>query len=360
MCDKVVFLGSFSKHLTVSHKITMEEYFIIMELDDKTVFEIPDMLCMVCDGPVTHMLRKVKSPLWVKHNMLMDEYYFKYIRDQIISDQNENKKIVDFCLQNVIKRMNNVGEEKAGEVIENAEGARTTHSVVAFGEDGENDMSDDAGGDALLGYLVSEFKKEQGIDLGKDAIALQRVREAAKKAKVELSSAAQTDINLPNITIDASGPKHMYIKLSRAKFEQIVGDLIKMVPGNDGGGFGVMETVDENDSSDEADIRGEIIEEDIESIELSGGELRLDANTLGESFIVQRTKNYPNHDGFSWKKFGKKKKNIFFQQFVCDKRNCEGLKKARMFGSRHMKRKYSQSVDKMQVIYLKKHTCQEN
>merc|ERR1719374_344592 len=79
----------------------------------------------------------------------------------------------------------------------------------------------------LLNYLVTEFKKEQGIDLSKDAMALQRVREAAEKAKVELSSSAQTDINLPYLTMDASGPKHMNLKLTRAKFEQIVGDLIK-------------------------------------------------------------------------------------------------------------------------------------
>jgi len=79
----------------------------------------------------------------------------------------------------------------------------------------------------LLNHLVGEFKKDQGIDLTKDAMALQRVREAAEKAKVELSSAAQTDINLPYLTMDASGPKHMNMKLTRAKFEQIVGDLIK-------------------------------------------------------------------------------------------------------------------------------------
>merc|ERR1712145_24503 len=79
----------------------------------------------------------------------------------------------------------------------------------------------------LLNHLVQEFKKEQGIDLTKDAMALQRVREAAEKAKVELSSAAQTDINLPYLTMDASGPKHMNMKLTRAYFERIVGDLIK-------------------------------------------------------------------------------------------------------------------------------------
>merc|ERR1712061_552108 len=79
----------------------------------------------------------------------------------------------------------------------------------------------------LLEHLVGEFKKEQGIDLRKDQMALQRVREAAEKAKVELSSAVQTDINLPYLTMDASGPKHMNMKLTRAKFESIVGDLIR-------------------------------------------------------------------------------------------------------------------------------------
>merc|ERR1712038_1106160 len=79
----------------------------------------------------------------------------------------------------------------------------------------------------LLNHLVQEFKKEQGIDLTKDNMALQRVREAAEKAKVELSSSLQTDVNLPYLTMDATGPKHMNMKLSRAKFEQIVGDLIK-------------------------------------------------------------------------------------------------------------------------------------
>jgi len=94
----------------------------------------------------------------------------------------------------------------------------TNGNTFLGGEDFDN---------ALLQHLVTEFKKDQGIDLSKDAMALQRVREAAEKAKVELSSSAQTDINLPYLTMDASGPKHMNMKLSRAKFEQIVGDLIK-------------------------------------------------------------------------------------------------------------------------------------
>lgn len=94
----------------------------------------------------------------------------------------------------------------------------TNGNTFLGGEDFDN---------ALLEHLVSEFKKDQGIDLKKDAMALQRVREAAEKAKVELSSAVQTDINLPYLTMDATGPKHMNMKLTRSKFESIVGDLIR-------------------------------------------------------------------------------------------------------------------------------------
>jgi len=86
------------------------------------------------------------------------------------------------------------------------------------------------GGDNLdqrvMDYLVAEFKKDQGIDLSKDPMATQRLREAAEKAKIELSSAATTDINLPFITADQTGPKHLNLKLTRAKFEQLVADLI--------------------------------------------------------------------------------------------------------------------------------------
>jgi molecular chaperone DnaK len=79
----------------------------------------------------------------------------------------------------------------------------------------------------LVDYLVGEFKKESGIDLKKDNLALQRLKEAAEKAKIELSSSTQTEINLPYITADASGPKHLTLKLTRAKFEALVDDLIK-------------------------------------------------------------------------------------------------------------------------------------
>ena len=79
----------------------------------------------------------------------------------------------------------------------------------------------------ILDYLADEFKKEQGIDLREDRLALQRLKEAAEKAKVELSSTPQTDVNLPFITADASGPKHLNIKLTRAKLETLVDDLIQ-------------------------------------------------------------------------------------------------------------------------------------
>ncbi|MBV8442538.1 MAG: molecular chaperone DnaK, partial [Hyphomicrobiales bacterium] len=79
----------------------------------------------------------------------------------------------------------------------------------------------------LVEYLSAEFKKEQGIDLTKDKLALQRLKEAAEKAKIELSSATQTDINLPYITADATGPKHLALKLTRAKYEALVDDLIQ-------------------------------------------------------------------------------------------------------------------------------------
>ncbi len=79
----------------------------------------------------------------------------------------------------------------------------------------------------LVGYFADEFKKEQGIDLKNDKLALQRLKEAAEKAKIELSSSQQTEINLPFITADQSGPKHLTMKLTRAKFESLVDDLVQ-------------------------------------------------------------------------------------------------------------------------------------
>ncbi|XP_046688546.1 heat shock 70 kDa protein cognate 5 [Homalodisca vitripennis] len=94
----------------------------------------------------------------------------------------------------------------------------TNGDTLLGGEDFDN---------VLVNHLVSEFKKEQGLDITKDPMAMQRLKEAAEKAKIELSSSLQTDVNLPYLTVDASGPKHMNLKLSRSKFESLVGDLIK-------------------------------------------------------------------------------------------------------------------------------------
>jgi molecular chaperone DnaK len=79
----------------------------------------------------------------------------------------------------------------------------------------------------IIDFIIAEFKKDQGVDLSKDVLALQRLKEAAEKAKIELSSSAQTDINLPYVTADASGPKHLSIKLTRAKLESLVDELIE-------------------------------------------------------------------------------------------------------------------------------------
>jgi len=94
----------------------------------------------------------------------------------------------------------------------------TNGDTFLGGEDFDNE---------ICNFLIDEFRRDQGIDLRKDTMALQRVKEAAEKAKVELSSAVSTDINLPYLTMDASGPKHMNLKMSRSKLESIVGDLIK-------------------------------------------------------------------------------------------------------------------------------------
>ncbi|MCE5194112.1 MAG: molecular chaperone DnaK [Nitrospiraceae bacterium] len=83
----------------------------------------------------------------------------------------------------------------------------------------------------IMDWMVEEFKKDQGIDLKGDKMALQRLKEAAERAKIELSTAAETDINLPFVTADASGPKHLLMKLTRSKFEQLTGDLVENTTG---------------------------------------------------------------------------------------------------------------------------------
>lgn len=92
---------------------------------------------------------------------------------------------------------------------------------------GDTHLGGDDFDHAIIEWLINEFKKEQGIDLNNDKMALQRLKEAAEKAKKELSSSLQTEINLPYLTADASGPKHLNLTLSRAKFEELIGDLVE-------------------------------------------------------------------------------------------------------------------------------------
>ena len=108
-------------------------------------------------------------------------------------------------------------------------------SVLEVGEgvvevkstNGDTHLGGDDVDEVLVGWIIDEFKKDQGIDLHNDKMALQRLKEAAEKAKVELSTAMETEINLPFITADASGPKHLVMKLTRSKFEQLVEPILK-------------------------------------------------------------------------------------------------------------------------------------
>ncbi|HCM61938.1 MAG TPA: molecular chaperone DnaK [Morganella sp. (in: Bacteria)] len=108
--------------------------------------------------------------------------------------------------------------------IDEVDGEKT-YEVLAT--NGDTHLGGEDFDSRMINYLVEEFKKEQGIDLRNDPLAMQRLKEAAEKAKIELSSAQQTDVNLPYITADASGPKHMNIKVTRAKLESLVEDLVK-------------------------------------------------------------------------------------------------------------------------------------
>ncbi|BBN87246.1 MAG: molecular chaperone DnaK [Azospira sp.] len=101
------------------------------------------------------------------------------------------------------------------------------HQFEVLSTNGDTFLGGEDFDQRLIDYIVTEFKKEQGADLSKDVLALQRLKEAAEKAKIELSSSQQTEINLPYITADASGPKHLTQKITRAKFESLVDDLVE-------------------------------------------------------------------------------------------------------------------------------------
>lgn len=99
--------------------------------------------------------------------------------------------------------------------------------IEVMSTNGDTHLGGDDFDQAIIGYLADEFKKDQGIDLSKDTAALQRLKEAAETAKIELSSKTESEVNIPFVTADATGPKHLNIKLSRATLENIVGDLVK-------------------------------------------------------------------------------------------------------------------------------------
>ena len=101
------------------------------------------------------------------------------------------------------------------------------HTFEVLATNGDTHLGGEDFDNRLINYLVAEFKKDSGMDLTKDPLAMQRLKEGAEKAKCELSSAQQTDVNLPYITADASGPKHMNIKITRAKLESLVEDMVK-------------------------------------------------------------------------------------------------------------------------------------
>lgn len=107
-------------------------------------------------------------------------------------------------------------------IMELGSGVFEVKSTSGDTELGGTDMDE-----AVLNYIVEEFKKEQGVDLKKDSMAMQRVREAAEKAKIELSTVLETDINLPYITADQSGPKHLTMKINRAKLEELIKPIIQ-------------------------------------------------------------------------------------------------------------------------------------
>ena len=115
-------------------------------------------------------------------------------------------------------------------IIEIAE-VEGEHQFEVLATNGDTFLGGEDFDSRVIGYLVDEFKKESGIDLKKDMLALQRLKDAAEKAKIELSSSQQTEVNLPYITADASGPKHLAVKITRAKLESLVEELIERTAG---------------------------------------------------------------------------------------------------------------------------------
>src|SRR2546428_522405 len=131
-----------------------------------------------------------------------------------------------FSIQRLLGRRANGGVEGAKRAASNV-GGRADGVFEVKSTNGDTHLGGDDFDARIMEWLVAEFKRDQGIDLSKDPMALQRLKEAAEKAKMELSTVMQTEINLPFITADQSGPKHLNLTLTRAKLEQLVDDLVK-------------------------------------------------------------------------------------------------------------------------------------
>jgi molecular chaperone DnaK len=208
-------------------------------------------VCIKVDGK-TFSTQEISAKVLQKMKQTAEDYLGEPVTQAVITvpayfDDSERQatkdagKIAGLDVQRIINEPTAAalayGLEKTGEktvVVYDLGGGTFDVSVLEIAEgvfevkatNGNTYLGGDDFDQRVLDWLIAEFKKDQGIDLGTDKMALQRLKEAAEKAKIELSSAAETEINLPFITADASGPKHLTQKLSRAKLEQLVGDLV--------------------------------------------------------------------------------------------------------------------------------------
>ncbi|MBU3942793.1 molecular chaperone DnaK, partial [Patescibacteria group bacterium] len=148
-------------------------------------------------------------------------------------------------------------------------------TVEVIGVGGDTHLGGDDFDQKIMNWIIDEYRKEQGIDLGKDELALQRIKEASEKAKIELSTTLETEVNLPFITSDASGPKHLSLKLSRSKFEDLVRDYIEKSINL------VKETLKD----------AKLETKDIEEIILVGGQTRMPAIQLAVKELFGREPN---------------------------------------------------------------------
>ncbi|MFL5304569.1 MAG: Hsp70 family protein, partial [Polyangia bacterium] len=178
--------------------------------------------------------------------------------------------------------------------------------VEVISTNGDTNLGGDDIDKRVMDWLIAEFKKDQGIDVSKDKMVIQRLREAAEKAKIELSSVAETEINLPFITADASGPKHLVMKLTRSKFEQLVEPLLKrLMPPveqaiKDAGkiaGLDVLRIVNEPTAAALAYGLDKKKDEVIAVFDFGGGTFDISVLEVGEGVVEVKSTNGDTHLG---------------------------------------------------------------